>query len=162
MSRKVVAAICVFLAMISVARSGGRSLWAHRSPRRVMQFADTSARSVGDLLTVVVSETTAIANADTRSMSKTANKGFSWNFGGAATGNVGSAAGNGSLEDSASANRDFAGNASFSSDRGVSDRFTATVTRVLPNGNLIISGRRHVNIDHDVRTAVISGVVRPL
>ena len=39
---------------------------------------------------------------------------------------------------------------------------TVTVVGVLPNGNLVVEGRRCRVITHETRVLVVSGVVRPL
>jgi len=56
--------------------------------------------------------------------------------------------------------RDFSGNSAFASERQFSDRITVAVMDVLPNGNLVIGGRRRVAVEGDNRILVISGLVR--
>ena len=57
--------------------------------------------------------------------------------------------------------REFVGDGSVTQNRTVETRITAMVVDVQPNGNLIIEGRRSVQVDDEVKRVVISGVVRP-
>ena len=41
-----------------------QSLWQHRNPRLTNMYADTAARRVGDLVTIVVNEATDVENRD--------------------------------------------------------------------------------------------------
>jgi len=62
----------------------------------------------------------------------------------------------------ADSKRDFSGNSAFESARQFSDRITVAVIDVLPNGNLVIAGRRRVAVEGDDRVLAISGLVRPV
>ena len=58
--------------------------------------------------------------------------------------------------------RNFQGTANNTIDRKFLDRMTVVVVEVLPNGNLVIEGRRQSIISKECRTLIVTGVVRPL
>jgi len=123
-------------------------------------FFDTQARRVGDLLTIIVNENTDVANEDARSLNKDTKANSKLDLSFAAAGIFGNSNGTLTNDDGAESDREFAGDSSFSSAREFSDRVTVAVLDVLPNGNLVVGGRRRVIVENDARSLVVSGVVR--
>jgi flagellar L-ring protein precursor FlgH len=56
---------------------------------------------------------------------------------------------------------EFVGEGTNDRDGNMTAYITARVIRVLPNGNLFISGRREITVDHETQFITISGIVRP-
>ena len=54
----------------------------------------------------------------------------------------------------------FAGNARYEKRGTVEARLTAIVMDTLPNGNLVIKGRREIRLDDELKVIEFSGVVR--
>jgi len=59
-----------------------------------------------------------------------------------------------------STNNTFAGTANYEKSGNFTARLTAMVVDALPNGNLVISGRREIRIDNETKVIEFSGVVR--
>lgn len=137
-----------------------QSLFERRSANQIDQYRDYAARNVGDLLTVLINESTDVENRDERSMDKSGNSAFNAALDYGLGGSLGSTSGDGSIGSSTSSSRGFSGDAEFRSARDFTDRFSVTVTDVLPNGNLVIVGKRKISISGDDRELVLSGVVR--
>lgn len=156
--------ICLVAAIACAATSAAhaQSLWQHRDPNRVNIYRDSKARNVGDVLTVVVREATGVDNTDQRTGAKTDNASASFGLSGntASGGSTGDVSASGSVNTSGS--RIFNGNSRVSVDRNITDRMTIMVLDVLPNGNLIVGGKRRRVVAGEERTLIISGVVRPL
>jgi flagellar L-ring protein precursor FlgH len=55
---------------------------------------------------------------------------------------------------------DFDGQANYKKKGTFSARITAIVMDVLPNGNMVISGRREIRIDGETKVIEFSGIVR--
>lgn len=139
----------------------GESLWERRDPAKAFVFFDTQARNVGDLLTVVIDENTGVQNKENRALSKESQAAKSMDISSSASGDYGDAGGAAAFDFNTESERAFDGAASFRSQREFTTRMTASVVDVLPNGNLVISGRRNVIVAGDERILVISGIVRP-
>ena len=58
-------------------------------------------------------------------------------------------------------NVDFDAEGEYSSSRDINFRLSAIVVEVLGNGNLLIEGRRAVNINKERYTLNVSGIIRP-
>lgn len=138
------------------------SLWKKRDPQRAYLFYDSRARNVGDLLTLIISESSEVENSENRSMDKNSSNGASADYAASSTGGLATQAATASLDFASSAKRAFSGKANYRDSREYTDHITVTVVDVLPNGNLVISGRRCLSIAGEQRTLVVSGVVRPI
>lgn len=150
MLKKFMAAILTAAFLISVSAGTtveARSLWADNSWG---MFADKKARDVGDILTIIINESTTLNAAKARTNEKEANVNLS-----AGTGifhflAAASAAGSDSFEASGSA-RDT------NSFRG---QITVTVVEVLPNDNMIVEGTQSIWQNKDEHKITIRGIVR--
>ena len=136
----------------------GDSLWKRRSPQRASLFEDALARRVGDLLTIVVTESTQVTNRENNSMSKETSDGGDFLLEASSGGGFGTGTASASLDTSTSSDRQFDGDASYRDSRVFTDQVTVSVVDVLPNGNLVVSGKRCLMIAGEQRTLVVSGV----
>lgn len=138
------------------------SLWSRRRPRHTFLFHDTQARRRGDIITIVVTESSIITNNDQRNLTKDNSAAAKGSLTTSTGGDFGISAANGNLDYSNESNRDFNGSSRFSSTRGIQDRVTVHVQAVMPNGNLWVVGTRRVNVEGDERCLYVSGLVRPI
>ena len=151
------AAICTAAGTIR-----GDSLWQKRNPQRAFLCQDSRARNVGDLVTIVVTESSEVDNSEDKSMSKSSGNSISTDFEASSGGGLATQASNAALDLSNSAGRQFGGKASYRDSRGFTDQITVSVVDVLPNGNMLLAGRRTLTIAGEQRDLVISGMVRAI
>ncbi|MEM7457433.1 MAG: flagellar basal body L-ring protein FlgH [Planctomycetota bacterium] len=138
-----------------------QSLFDRRSPARIDMFEDKTARRRGDILTVIVNESTDVENRDERSLDKGGQSSLGSDLTYGLGGGLGGANGTGSLAHSSSSSRSFDGSGELSIERRFLDRFSVVVVDVLPNGNLIVEGERNIFVQEDIRTLKLTGIVRP-
>lgn len=134
----------------------GPTMWERRDPDRVYLFRDTAARRVGDLLTILVRESTDVGNRDQRALGKDTSTAF--NFDTASAGTAGAASG--SFDIGSTSDRSFNGTSTYRAARDFTDRMTVQVVEVRPNGDMRISGKRKQLVAGEIRTLCVSGVVR--
>lgn len=139
-----------------------QSLWARRQPSKAFMFYDTQARQVGDLITVVISESTDVANRDNRAMDRNVESSGGFSFGGSLSGDLGNRAGEAEWNQSTQGSGKFEGETEYGVQREFSDRITATIVQCLPNGNLVVQGKRTRIVSGETRTLTVSGIVRPI
>jgi flagellar L-ring protein FlgH len=137
-----------------------QSLWQQRSDRWESSIADLRALRPGDLLVITINESTDVQNRDQRQMNKQSEAGMSTSSEFDLEGLIGTANGGWDADYESSANRRFNGNTQYLSERELLDRFTVTVVDVLPNGNLLVAGKRQISLEGDTRSLVLSGQVR--
>jgi flagellar L-ring protein precursor FlgH len=140
----------------------GDSLWQKRSPQRAYLCEDSRARSIGDLVTIEITESSEVDNSEDKSMSKTSGNSVKSDFEASSGGGLATQSSNAALDLSNTAGRNFSGKASYRDSRGFTDQITVSVVDVLPNGNLLLAGRRTLTIAGEQRNLVISGMVRAI
>jgi flagellar L-ring protein precursor FlgH len=117
--------------------------------------ADKTARRVGDLLTIVISETQNVRNEEKTDLSKQSTLNYALlNF------DVAPGAFDPLPSIATSKVDDFVGDAKVEKKRNFTARLTAIVMDTLPNGNLVVQGRREIRIDGETKVIEFSGVVR--
>lgn len=138
------------LTLCAVAQDNPGSLWEDhaRSP-----YKDRKAQRVGDLLTVVVLESsTGVTSASTASSKKdqtTIDAGI-----GPLLKNI---IPNWQVGDS----HNSQGTGTTTRTNRLSARLTVIVRQVLPNGNLVVEGMRLVQVNKETQRIVLTGIIRP-
>ncbi len=143
------------------------SIWAKSTLRTRSFYTDFTARNIGDPLTIVIAEKSKIQNQTNRKLEKSTSQETSLigdfdiidainNI----TGKLFSLR-SPNLDFKADADNKFDGKASYGSNRSVEDEITVVVEDVLPNGNLVVLGRRQRMVDGDLQIVELSGIVRP-
>jgi flagellar L-ring protein precursor FlgH len=121
-------------------------------------FEDRTALRVGDILTVLLSESTAASTSASTSTQKndSIDTGIPTLFGNGVTYN-----GRNILENISEAERSFTGSGDSSQSNSLDGDITVTVSRVLANGNLMVRGEKIIGINQSAEFVRLSGLVRP-
>ena len=138
------------------------SFWRRRNPQQAFLFEDSRARRPGDLLTLIINESTEVDNRENKGLDKSSGASMNFDLATAASGGFSNQAASGELDANMANNRKFSGGATYRNSRELIDRITVTVMHVLPNGNLVFSGERRTTIAGELRCLKISGIVRPV
>jgi flagellar L-ring protein precursor FlgH len=141
-----------------IAGARAESLWptAGRGPHTSM-FADRKAATVGDILTIVVSESVAATNSQSTKSSRDSSvsdavSSFFYPSLGTHKGALPSLSLSGKASNS--------GGGDVSNNQSLSARAAVLVSDVLPNGNLVIEGMRVVTFSGETQYVVLHGLVR--
>ncbi|HEY3417800.1 MAG TPA: flagellar basal body L-ring protein FlgH [Armatimonadota bacterium] len=115
-------------------------------------YADTKARGIGDLLTVIITESastqTQASHQTKKDMDAKVSPGTGWL---AAIKGLG-----------ANASRSTTGSGASTNSTVLTDQLTVTVKALLPNGNLHVEGTRSYKLEKDEQTLLFTGTVRPV
>jgi flagellar L-ring protein FlgH len=163
-SRQFMKLVCVTVCGL-LAASGdvsADSLWRRRDPQQAFLFEDSRARRPGDLLTLIINESTEVDNREDKGLNKSSGASMKFDLATAASGGFSNQAASAELDGNMANNRKFSGGATYRNSRELLDRITVTVVQVLPNGNLVFSGERKTTIAGELRCLRISGVARPV
>lgn len=121
----------------------------------VNTIADKTARKAGDLITVLIVENQAVKNEETSQLRRATTLDYALeNF------DIKPDAFNPLPRLAASSQDDFNGTANVEKNGEFNARITAIVMDVLPNGNMVIKGRREIQVDYEIKVIEFSGVVR--
>ncbi len=121
----------------------------------VGMIADKTARRPGDLVTVLIVETQDLKTEESTSLNKQTNLNYALN-----TFNLKPNAFSVLPDLGATSGDQFQGTANYEKKGSFSARITAMVLDVLPNGNLVLQGRREIKIDNEIKVIEFSGIVR--
>lgn len=120
-------------------------------------FEDNKARNVGDLLTIVLVESTSSRSVAQTSVSKESGIGL-----GAPTiaGVPVTYNGQSILQAEIEAGRDFSGAGNSTQSNRLEGEITVTVARELGNGNLLVSGQKQMRLNQGDELVQVQGIVR--
>jgi len=117
--------------------------------------ANKTAYRVGDLVTVIISETQDVKNEEKTDLKKSSDLHYQLlNF------DISPGSFNTLPEIQNDREDNFQGNAKVEKKGAFSARLTAIVMDTLPNGNLVLQGRRELRIDDELKVIEFSGIVR--
>jgi flagellar L-ring protein FlgH len=127
--------------------------------RDVDLFENPIARHVGDVVTIVLSESTnAQKSATTKTQKSTSNTLPGVSLFGSPVTIHGAQVLSGNVNDASK----FDGEGNSAQSNSLSGYITTTVAKVLPNGNLYIKGEKKIWINQGQENVVLSGVIRPI
>ena len=162
--RKNVVALIVYAALVLLllwlARGVARadSVWPANGRAPKSMYADHKAGATGDILTIVVAESVAAQNSQSKKSTRESSLEDAISkfiYSGLAT-HGGELPGMSELGKSS-----YSGGGDISNTQSLSSRAAVLVTDVLPNGNLVIEGVRVVRFSGETQYVVLHGVVRP-
>jgi flagellar L-ring protein precursor FlgH len=143
--------VCVVLESLlftNIQSVSAESLWVENGAMNL--FADHKARNVGDILTIVISETTKTSTTKSNSNSKSGSQSLSAGVGIFTFLNAASASGSDSFKASGAA----------SANNSVSGNVSVTVKEVQPNGNMVVEGTQSIWQNKDEHKITLNGIVR--
>jgi flagellar L-ring protein precursor FlgH len=146
------------LLLASGESSTANSIWAKRDKDRKTIYTDDVARHIGDVITVVITEESKVDNKAKTDLSKDTAKSSAFDGKLGIDGVLDKIPG---FTTSTTGSNSLKGKADYKDERSYTDRISAVVLDVLPNGNLMVAGSRDRRIGADVQTIEVSGIVRP-
>lgn len=145
--KKFLTAILIAAFVMAGGAVEAKSLWVDNG---MNWYSDKKARNVGDILTIVISESTTQTATKSRNNSK--------------SGSVSVGTGTGIFDFikafSASGSDNWEANGSATDTNRYSGNITVTVVEVLPNDNMIIEGTQSIWQNRDEHRITLRGVVR--
>ena len=148
MTKKFLAAIMIAAFVMVGSTVDAKSLWVDNG--FMSMYSDKKARNVGDILTIVISESTTQTATKSRSNSK--------------SGSINVGTGTGIFDFirafSASGSDSWKADGSATDTNRFTGQITVTVVEVLPNGNMIVEGTQSIWQNRDEHKITLRGVIR--
>ena len=136
---------------------GGGSIYAGRSGKPMRLFQDNKASDIGDLLTIVLVESTsATTKANTAITKKTGVDMAAPTLAGQQV----TLNGKSLLSASVEGGRDFAGNGNSAQSNQLQGQLTVRVVQDLGNGNLLVRGDKQLRLNQGDELVQVQGIVR--
>lgn len=154
----------LLLILVLAAPLAAESLWQAETLSDGNLYADATARRRGDILTVVISETTSVSENQKTDTSRdnSVDAGLDLVPG---SNQLPASVGTSSLNKlpalKADSKKAFQGEGKYAYDHKVRSSIAVQVADVLDNGSLIVRGSREVLVNEDRKTIQITGLVRP-
>ncbi|BDI28303.1 flagellar L-ring protein [Capsulimonas corticalis] len=157
MNRAIILAAILSLSAVQMASADslypGSSTFKATGTTSASLFADIKAHGVGDTLTIIVTETASTSSVANTKNSK--NENFSYGPGiGPLLSRIPALGLSGSIGSTASGSTDRNDN--------LTARIAVTVKEILPNGNMLVEGKRKVGMNAETQEITLTGVIRPL
>jgi flagellar L-ring protein FlgH len=130
----------------------------YQAGREVALFENPIAHRVGDIVTVVLNEQTAAQKSATTTTSKATTD----QLGATIIGKTPTIRGNAVLNNSINDSAKFDGQGQSAQSNSLTGFISATVVKVLPNGNLFIKGEKWIGINQGQEYVRVTGVIRPI
>ena len=140
----------------SVARAG--SVWCKRGPNARDQYADDKANQIGDVLTIVISESHKTDTKTKRSLERDSEREISFDSKDFMVGSIHPIP---DVTVKTGSNKKLDGKSDYKDERTIEDRISVIVQDIHPNGNLVVIGSRTRDINGDKQVIQVSGIVRP-
>ena len=149
--RKLIGFLVIFTLVIApVPYAKADSLWTSNAPAANL-FTDHRAHAVGDVITIIISETSSAKRSGSASNKKDASTSVD--------------AGSGLLTFinglGGSSSDSFSADGSLSNTNKITGRITVKVEAVQPNGQLVVKGTQTIKQNTDEQKITITGIVRP-
>ena len=157
MNCTLLASALLLLSPLSIAQGRMGSIYnPDRGPRGII--ANKTAYATGDILSVVIQETTNINNQDSSDLARSSSLDFqltNFDIRPETFGSVGPLP-----RIAGDTTSDYQGAATQARRGTFTARIAVVVVDVLPNSNLVISGRREIRVDQETKLIEFTGIVR--
>ena len=153
----------MLVVLLAAPAAHAASLWGAETLADGNLYSDQVARKPGDLITIMVKETTSVTDSQKTERNRKNSVDASVSMLPQTTA-LPSAVGSTTVGRlpalRAQSEKEFDGQGKYTAEGEVRAVITGRVTDVLENGNLVIEGRRIVRVNDDSKTIVVTGVIR--